>query len=348
MKKISTPGRICLFGEHQDYLKLPVIAAAINRRVAVSFSSRPDQQIAISLPDIGEKDGFHLDDASTYRKDRDYFKSCIVVLRRAGFEIDKGMDCMVRGNIPINSGTSSSSALVVSWIGALLSVNGYTMEAKRIAELAVEAEVLEFGEAGGIMDQYSTALGDMIYLDTQSSHFQYLPAIEGTFVLGDSQLPKATLEILLKNKNRILGAVDKVLKVDPGFDLKTSPFDPAWGLDEDSMLVMRGTLRNRDITQEAKAMLGNAFDGDLFGRLLTEEHAILDQVYGLSPDKINTMLSEAIRAGAKGGKINGSGGGGCMFAYAPEDPEKVAAAIEAVGGKAHIITIDKGTKNENE
>jgi hypothetical protein len=24
---VSTPGRICLFGEHQDYLHLPVIAA---------------------------------------------------------------------------------------------------------------------------------------------------------------------------------------------------------------------------------------------------------------------------------------------------------------------------------
>jgi galactokinase len=27
---ISSPGRICLFGEHQDYLGLPVIPMAIN------------------------------------------------------------------------------------------------------------------------------------------------------------------------------------------------------------------------------------------------------------------------------------------------------------------------------
>ncbi len=33
-------------------------------------------------------------------------------------------------------------------------------------------------------------------------------------------------------------------------------------------------------------------------------------------------------AGAYGAKINGSGGGGCMFAYAPASPEKVKAAIE--------------------
>ncbi|MCH1575403.1 MAG: galactokinase family protein, partial [Flavobacteriales bacterium] len=27
----SAPGRLCLFGEHQDYLGLPVIAMAMNR-----------------------------------------------------------------------------------------------------------------------------------------------------------------------------------------------------------------------------------------------------------------------------------------------------------------------------
>ena len=35
MYKITStaPGRICLFGDHQDYLKLPIIACAINRYI---------------------------------------------------------------------------------------------------------------------------------------------------------------------------------------------------------------------------------------------------------------------------------------------------------------------------
>jgi len=32
---VSAPGRICLFGEHQDYLGLPVITVAINLRIAI-------------------------------------------------------------------------------------------------------------------------------------------------------------------------------------------------------------------------------------------------------------------------------------------------------------------------
>ena len=36
--EISTPGRICLFGEHQDYLGLPVLAMAISLRINIAIA----------------------------------------------------------------------------------------------------------------------------------------------------------------------------------------------------------------------------------------------------------------------------------------------------------------------
>jgi galactokinase len=60
------------------------------------------------------------------------------------------------------------------------------------------------------------------------------------------------------------------------------------------------------------------------------------------------MIQASLDAGALGAKINGSGGGGCMFAYAPQEPEKVVEAIEKEGGKAYIIRVDEGTKTERE
>ena len=33
-----------------------------------------------------------------------------------------------------------------------------------------------------------------------------------------------------------------------------------------------------------------------------------------------------------------------MFAYAPNNAQKVADAIESVGGKAYIIEVDNGTQ----
>jgi galactokinase len=82
------------------------------------------------------------------------------------------------------------------------------------------------------------------------------------------------------------------------------------------------------------------------GRLLTEEQKILDRLVGISTPKIELMLKSARESGALGGKINGSGAGGCMFAYAPEDPERVARAVEKAGGKAYVIKVDKGLNLE--
>jgi len=50
--KVSTPGRICLFGEHQDYLGLPVIAAAISRRVNIEENQCKKSKMVIHLPYI--------------------------------------------------------------------------------------------------------------------------------------------------------------------------------------------------------------------------------------------------------------------------------------------------------
>ena len=108
--EISTPGRICLFGEHQDYLGLPVIAMAISLRAKIIGEKRSDNQVIIHKPDLGETETFSLDDLS-YTKPRDYFKSGIIVCKNAGLTFSSGFECEVTSKIPIRAGTSSSSAI---------------------------------------------------------------------------------------------------------------------------------------------------------------------------------------------------------------------------------------------
>lgn len=47
MIQVSTPSRICLFGEHQDYLGLEVIASAINLRFSTKAERRGDSLLHI-------------------------------------------------------------------------------------------------------------------------------------------------------------------------------------------------------------------------------------------------------------------------------------------------------------
>ena len=78
--EVSTPGRICLFGEHQDYLGLPVIAMAISLRARIIGKKRRDRQVILHKPDINATEKFSIDDTA-YVNSRDYFKSSINICK---------------------------------------------------------------------------------------------------------------------------------------------------------------------------------------------------------------------------------------------------------------------------
>jgi len=352
--RVSTPGRICLFGEHQDYLQLPVIPCAISLRIFVEGQHNPDPTVILDLPDIDSEDSFPLQDAAEYRDERDYFRSAINVMRREGFTFSQGVRCTVHGDIPINSGTSSSSALVVTWVNFLarMSDQHRDLDAMLCARLAHAAEVVEFHEPGGMMDHYSTACGGVISLEFfPEMKIERMPATLGRFVLGDSRQPKDTKGILARVKNQVLAATGILREKVPQFSLHTVRSEE---LDQfrhlltpQQLTLLEGTVRNRDITAQAKQELRkNPVDHRKIGALLTEHQSILRDVLKISTPKIDTMLAAAMAAGAYGGKINGSGGGGCMFAYAPENAEVVAQAIEEAEGRAYIVSSDQGTRAE--
>lgn len=353
---VSTPGRICLFGEHQDYLGLPVIAAAISRRVQVSGTHRDDRHVFIDLPDVGSSEEFDLADRIAYTKKRDYFRSAVNVLQAEGLTFSRGVQCSVHGNIPINSGTSSSSALLATWIHFLSKMSDQHPEfsRQRIGELAYQAEVLEFNEAGGMMDQYSTAVGNVIYLQsTPEIAIEEIKPAFGQFVLGDSGEPKDTQGILGRLRNGVNDLVTKNRRTHPDFSLFTTTENAIAEfkdhLAKDEFVLLKGTISNRDILREALTVLhAPELDHVHFGALLSHHHRNLRDAQRISTPKIERMINATLEAGALGAKINGSGGGGCMFAYAPNRAEAVAEAIEAQGGKAYIITVDEGTRVEKQ
>ena len=349
---VSAPGRICLFGEHQDYLGLPVIAGAISLRLRITGSRRDDRAVKIDLPDIAGSEEFEVGAQElAYESDTDYFRSAYNILLREGLTFSSGMDCVLTGNIPVNAGTSSSSALVVAWIDFLsrMSDQAGEIDRVRLAELAYAAEVGEFGEAGGMMDQYTIALGGTITLASHPEMYvEMIDSDMGAFVLGDSGQPKDTQGILGRVRGGVEGIVRNIQAAHPGFSLHEARFDELREyndlLDGPQRGLLMATVRNRDITREALALLGaKPLDRARLGRMLTEHHAILRDILGISTPKIDSMIRAALDAGALGGKINGSGGGGCMFAYAPENPEEVLEAVREYGD-AWIVRIDEGAR----
>lgn len=349
--RVSSPGRICLFGEHQDYLDLEVIASAISLRFYVDGCPSSDYRFQIHLPDTGEEDSFVPLSELPYLKPRDYLRSAVNLLLRSGCRFRQGWEVTMHGEIPINAGTSSSSAMVVAWTRFLLEACGRADLAptpEAVAKLAHRAEVLEFNEPGGMMDHYTSALGGTVWIQFAGGlKITRLPSPPGTFVLGDSLEKKDTTGTLGSIRERVTRGLEILRKENPGLDLASVSeqeiLDLSRNLSPEIRKPLHGAVLNRMLTQEGlKIFQAPGFDPEEFGRLLTEQQAVLRELVGISTPKIDRLLQAALENGALGGKVNGSGGGGCMFAYAPDDPEAVARAIERAGGRPYIIRPDCG------
>ena len=347
--EITTPGRICLFGEHSDYLGLPIIAMAISLRAKISGQKRTDNQVIIYQPDINETEIFSLKDLR-YTKPRDYFKSCIKTCQNEGLVFSSGFECEVSSEIPIRAGASSSSAINVSWIHFLskMADNPIEWTQEKIGELTYQAESTEFNEPGGMMDQYTTAMGHIIHLESEPHiSIQSLNPELGSFVLGDSEQPKDTMGILKRLNDSRVEILNTLRAKNPTINIHTMNNDTNLSdLNKEQRKMYKGTVQNRNLLRKALVELKkNKPNYQLIGTLLTELHVVLRDIFYISTPKIESMLEAALSAGALGGKITGSGGGGCMFAYAPAHPEKVAEAIEQAGGKAYIVHSDDGTQS---
>ncbi len=87
---------------------------------------------------------------------------------------------------------------------------------------------------------------------------------------------------------------------------------------------------------------GNVDDVRL-GQLLNAHMANLRDGLGISTPIIDKILEIALAHGAYGGKFNGSGGGGCLYCYAPvEKADQIVKAVNDMGYPAMILRKDVG------
>ncbi|NMC05837.1 MAG: GHMP kinase [Candidatus Lokiarchaeota archaeon] len=357
---IFAPGRICLFGEHQDYLKFPVIAASIDLGIYIEFRGfhePDDKKITIEMPDLNETRAMDLAVPIEYKTKRDYIASSINLLKKEGFPIEKGFTVRIIGTLPINAGASSSSALVVAWLDLLAHLfSDKPVDPLVRARWANQAEVGMFGEAGGFMDHVSSSVGGVLFVRHDYS-IERLPVPKNMHVvLADSLQKKQTVDDLKRLRASVEAQVAGVTALEPGFQI-TSPgycneefvaANATTGLKlrHDFPLVY-ANLQNGIITKKALEMFKSTTPSiATIGDLVNQHFAYLRDYSRISTDKITGMVKAAIDAGAAGAKINGSGFGGTMFALCDSKKvqDKVADAIAAAGGKVYKVGISDGVK----
>lgn len=351
---IIAPGRTCLFGDHQDYLGLPVIACAIDRYIQLKAIPNDLKVFRIRMKDIDSQRDIPISEKFEVLEPRDYFGSALRVLKREGCFPSRGYDVEISGNIPINSGNSSSSAVLLAWIRFLLEAFGLNKPITQefLAELGYRAEILEHNEPGGMMDHFSIAVGGVVHIKTRKPFecFNVCKQIKG-MVSGVSGVPKETVGLLAKVKGNAQKSIQVISDTISEFDIQNAVNSDL--IKYKSLLPLElvpyfeAAIENHHITQLAlKEFKKPKLDLQELGRLMTVHHMILRDKLNITVPKIDTMVDAVLQEGAYGAKIVGSGGGGSIVVLTePGTETKIVDTLLSVGAKeAYPIAVDAGLR----
>ncbi len=187
----SAPGRINIIGEHTDYNNGYVLPAAIHLRTYFLATPRRDRTVRIWADDFQQEEMFDADAIVPSKEHRwaNYIKGIFWVLNGEGHR-PCGVDILIWGDVPLESGLSSSAALEISAIKGLSSVLGISLPGLALAKLAQKAENDFVGVQCGLMDQFIAVFGkkdNAVLLDCETLDYSLFPL----------QLEKAGLGILV-------------------------------------------------------------------------------------------------------------------------------------------------------
>ena len=352
MKKIISraPGRICLFGDHQDYIQLPVIACAIDRLMQIDAVENGENYFKVEMPDLDQKKIIPLKQNFDQIQRGDILNIALKVLHTKNIIPDRGFHVLITSQIPINAGLSSSSALTIAWIQFLITAfSTKKISPKELALLAYEIEVVQQGSSGGKMDHFTIAIGNTIFLDTHTDGVQYFNNLDLNLVVGVSGVLKDTFGTLSHLKSNTWKSIHQVEGQIPGFNIANNKVKDLKKnleyVETELKPFFYATVCNHDITQRAlEELKKDEMNPTKLGELMNEHHQILKSYLKITPPLIDQMIDAANNSGALGSKIVGSGGGGCIVSISEKDnQQQIIQAIKATGAKdAFTVDITSG------
>lgn len=356
MSKIISiaPGRTCLFGDHQDYLGLPIIACAISRHIKLTATENGLRILNVNKPDINKKTVINIDEDIVNIKKGDHLLYTLKVLKRYGCIPDRGYDIEIKGNLPINAGTSSSSALVILWANFLIEAFGINAEVtpEFISQVAYESEVVEQGAPGGMMDHYSIGVGKIVHINTSDPFSCNIIGTElNGLISGVSGIPKETVGLLTEVKGNTLKAIEIVTETFKGFNLNKAEVEDldtySDCLPSKYIPYFNAAIKNHYYTKKALIEFKKPnLDLKRIGNLMNGHHAVLRDLLKITVPRIDDMIEGALKAGAYGAKIVGSGGGGSIVVMAEPGNESpiVEALLKAGAVEAYPVCVDPGAR----
>lgn len=358
------PGRVNLIGEHTDYNGGHVFPCALTIGTYAVARKREDRKLrfySMNFSRLGIIES-SLDDLKPDKEAgwTNYPKGVMWAFGERGYEVDCGLDILLKGNIPNGSGLSSSASVEVVTGYILKELFGFDVSNQDLALIGQFSENNFNGVNCGIMDQFAIAMGkkdNAIFLDTANLSYEYAPI----------KLQGAKIVISCSNKKRGLGdskynerreeCETALSEIQAGMGINT-----LGDLDEALFEQIKMAIKDEDRRKRAKhavyenqrtikavqALKDN--DIELFGKLMNASHVSLRDDYEVTGEELDTLVEEAWKInGVIGSRMTGAGFGGCTVSIVKDEAvdefiDKVGAAYkEHIGYDANFYVVEIGS-----
>ena len=230
----------------------------------------------------------------------------------------------LHNDFPIGAGLGGSSAAGVALSAALAAWNGEPLDRAKLAERSRDVEIRDLGVPGGRQDHYAAAFGGALALRF-SDHVD-VERIPLSNRFRDELVRRATL--VYTGQSRISG--DTITAVLGAYERGEPRVKIALERMKALAIEMAGAIRASDV--------------DALAALIGEHWAHQRMLHPSIPtERIDTIVEQARRAGARGAKALGASGGGCVLVIAASDRvEAVRDAVAPLGALLPYSIDDEG------
>jgi galactokinase len=331
-------------GSHTDYNEGYVLTMAIDRNTWLAARPRPDRRVVIHSLNFEGGGAFSLD---AIARDpawpwTNYVRGVAAALQAQGFPLH-GFDGLIHSTIPFGSGLSSSAALEVATAVMFKMLAGNPpLNPVQLARLCQQAENQFVGVNSGILDQYSSALGQAghaLLLDCRHLTHQTASLPAGLqVVICDTRAKRELTGSEYGERRAQCEAGARQLGVEALRDVLPAQFEA--GQTQLPEVVARRCRfiidENQRVLDLAAALSGN--DLATVGALTAASYAGARDLYEIGAPAMETMM-QAMRGGpgVVGARQAGAGFGGCMVAFVareavPAFTAHVKTAYQAAAG----------------
>ncbi|MCX7839319.1 MAG: galactokinase [Anaerolineae bacterium] len=344
------PGRVNLIGEHTDYNDGFVLPMAIDRAVWMAARPRDDRRVQMVACDFDYARSEFALDAPILRDNAhawsNYVRGVAWALQVRGVAL-VGADLVIRGDVPVGSGLSSSAALEVCAATMFVELARASISKVELARLCQQAENEFVGVKCGIMDQFASALAQenhALWIDCRDLSYRHIPLPRGAvFVVCDSRKRRDLANSAYNQRRAECERAARALGVVALRDVSIAEFTRR----ANELPHLLAKRARHVITENARvlAAITAAEQNDLaaFGKLMNESHASLRDDFEVSCAELDALVEIArAQVGCWGARLTGAGFGGCTVNLVnerdvPQFIEEVTRVYRARFGIAPLV-----------